>query len=79
MKDGINQIFKGIRIVEIAPVEIMGEKWLCVGFEEKEVNRGDNLHLALILNSQTKSEQNNLINVLKKGFNDATSAIMPSI
>lgn len=76
MKDGINQIFKGIRIVEIAPVEIMGEKWLCVGFEEKEVNRGDNLHLALILNSQTKSEQNNLITVLKKGFNDATSAIV---
>lgn len=76
MEKGINKTFKNIRIVEIAPVEIMGEKWLCVGFEEKNINRGDNLHLALILNSQSKAQPDNLVTALREGFKKRKKVIV---
>ena len=51
---GINKIIGDIRIVEITPIRIMGKTWMCVGFEEKNENKGDSLHLALVLNAKYK-------------------------
>lgn len=67
-RPGINKISKNIRIVEIAPIEIMGKRWLCVGFEEEEISRGDNLHLALILNPLAESLNEDLVACLENGF-----------
>jgi len=74
MEKEINKIFKNIKIVEIVPIEIMREKWLCVGFEEKDIYRGDNLHLALILNAQTKKPSKDLIKTLEEGFKEEKNA-----
>lgn len=70
MRQGINKLFNNIRIVEIVPIEIMNKRWLCVGFEEKKVNRNDNLHIVLVLNSSTQSLGDDLIYFLKNGFNE---------
>jgi len=65
---GLNVISNGIRIVEIAPVDIMGMKWLCVGFEEENINRQDNVHLAFVLINKNLVLPDSLFSYLKSVF-----------
>ena len=47
---GLNFINNELRIIEIAPITILGTDWYCVGFEPVGLNMGDFFHLALIHN-----------------------------
>lgn len=65
---GINTTIGDINIIEIVPMEIEGNNWLCVGFEESSQKRGDNIHLALILSSVTNNYDNDLVEALLKSL-----------
>lgn len=61
---GINTIIGDINIIEIVPTEIEGNNWFCVGFEESNQKRGDNIHLALILSPVTNNYGDDLVESL---------------
>ncbi len=67
---GINIKIGNINIVEIVPMEIDSKNWFCVGFEEKNKNREDNLHLALILSPITEKPSHNLLKDFKKSLSN---------
>ncbi|MEI7917972.1 MAG: hypothetical protein WCH58_01160 [Candidatus Saccharibacteria bacterium] len=51
-------IINGIRIIEVLPIEILEERWLCVGFEQENENLGDSMHLLLIYSKNITLEKN---------------------
>lgn len=54
MSVSLNKIINGIRIVDIVPIEAMGERWYCIGFEKEEENLGDNIHLLFAYNKNIR-------------------------
>jgi GTP cyclohydrolase II len=65
----INHTIGDLRLVEIAPVEILGKTWYCAGLEESSGDVRDNLHLALILSDTIHLEATeNLVDTLVGAF-----------
>jgi len=73
MNYGINKEIENLRIIEIAPIQILGKLVYCIGFEEIESYRHDNFHIALIFsNTQTYSEEN-ILDTVQNIFNGGAS------
>lgn len=73
---GINKTIGKIRIVEISPIQINRKMWYCIGFEQKNENRSDQLHLGLVLNSEfNKPKAQNLFKLLKNSFSKSSSVM----
>lgn len=70
---GINFTSNDLRIIDIAPISILGTDWYCVGFEPIDLNMGDFFHLALIHNNKI----NKLIPSLLRGLVDSFSGQSP--
>ena len=66
-EQSMGMVINGIRIVNIIPVEIMAQRWYCVGFEPEDVDMGDAFHLLFIHNKDGR-EYENLFEMLQTIF-----------
>lgn len=73
---GINKNAGKIKIVEISPIQINRKRWYCVGFEPKNENKKDQIHLAFILNDKlNKSKAEDLYKLLKDTFSKSSNIL----